>query len=155
MTSENTPRAQSVPIHTESNEGASTHWIDLITVAGQLIAAVERAVEAVGADFASVFRSVRLELADDYSFLDPFSSRFQYSNSVVRLTESVSVGAFVNGICEALRRVVDQIAIGNQETRVRERVAVELAVLARERAAALQSTGFRDELDRVARTKVI
>ena len=42
---------------------------DLAAISGALIGAVERALAGGDADFAALFRAVRLELADDYIFL--------------------------------------------------------------------------------------
>jgi len=137
----------------QNRESAS--WTEMLKVSGELIRAVEHSVIASGHDFESLFRSVRLELADDYGFLDPFSARFQYSNSVVSLNKSAPVNGYVNGITEALRRVVDKVATGDRERRVRERVALELAMVARIHRDLLQCSGFHDELDRIAGTKVI
>jgi hypothetical protein len=62
---------------------------------------------------------------------------------------------FVAGISEALRRVVDQLAIGDRARRARERVALELARVARKNGDAIAASGFREQLDRIAGTKVL
>lgn len=131
-----------------------SHWDDVLKVSGELTGAVERAVIATGGDFGSLFYAVRLELADDYSFLDPFSNRFEYSNSLVTFTDGMPAG-YVTGLSEALRRVVDRAASGERARRVRERVALELSVIARNQQELMQHGGFGDELDRIAGTKVI
>ena len=137
----------------QNRESAS--WTDVVKLSGQLIGAVERSVTASGNDFDSLFRGVRLGLADDYSFFDPFVSRFQYSNSVVSLTDPAPVKAYVTGLSEALRRLVNKVATGDRGRRVRERVAVELAMVARPQRELLQRTGFDHELERIAGAKVI
>ena len=139
----------------DQNRESAASWTDVVKLSGELIGAVERSVTASGNDFDSLFRGVRLGLADDYSFFDPFVSRFQYSNSVVSLTDPAPVKAYVTGLSEALRRLVNKVATGDRGRRVRERVAVELAMVARPQRELLQRTGFDDELDRIAGTKVI
>jgi len=133
----------------------SQQWSDTLKVSGELIGATERAVTTFGADFQTLFRVVRLELADDYSFLDPFSTRFQYSNSTVSFAESAPVNGYVTGLSEALRRIVNVVATGDRARRVRERVALELAMFARAQPESLQQAGFGDELDRIAGTRVL
>jgi hypothetical protein len=119
------------------------------------VGAVERAVTGAGADFTSLFNSARLQLADDYTFLDPMSGGFAYAGSVVTLTEEVPGGSYAVGLSEALRRVVDSVATGDRARRVRERVALELLSVARKRKDILTRSAFLPQLDRIAGTKVI
>ena len=129
--------------------------IAMTKVSGELIGAVERAVYGAGVDFADLLRSARVELADDYSFLDPTSNEFQYANSIVTLKDEPSPSAYVAGLSELLRRIVNKVAEGDRARRMRERVAVELAIVARKQRDALERSGFHDHLDRIAGTKVI
>jgi hypothetical protein len=128
-------------------------WGALVKATGELIGGVERAL--TGADFASLFNTARLELADDYTFLDPMSDSFTYSNSVVTLNGEMPANSYVAGLSEALRRVVDRVATGDRTRRVRERVALELFSVARKRNEILACSGFLSQLDRIAGTKVI
>ena len=130
-------------------------WSAVVKGSGELVGAVERALTSVDANFDSLFRVVRTELADDYTFLDPMSDGFTYSNSVVTLTGDPPVNSYVTGLSEALRRVVDSVATGDRARRVRERVALELFSVARKRHEILARSGFRAQLDRIAGTKVI
>jgi hypothetical protein len=130
-------------------------WRDLVRLSGELIATVERAALSAGADFTSLFRAVRLGLADDYAFLDPGSGRFEYGNGAAELHAKPSTNAFVSGIGEALRGVVNKISAGPRAQSVRERVALELAVLARRRQSQLARFKFTPQLDRIAGTRVL
>jgi hypothetical protein len=130
-------------------------WSAAVKASGELIGGVELALTSADADFASLFGAARLELADDYTFLDPMSDGFTYSNSVVTLTGELPANAYVAGLSEALRRVVDRVATGDRARRVRERVALELFSVARKRSEILARSGFRAQLDRIAGTKVL
>jgi hypothetical protein len=143
------------PATEEDEAGQTMEWRDVIKISGELIGGVERALNGAGADFAALFRAARLELADDYTFLDPLSDRFEYSNSAVTLAETPPANSYVAGLSEALRRVVDKVATGELARRVRERVALELALLSRKRKELVARSGFRAQLDRIAGTKVI
>ena len=138
-----------------STADEESDWLDLVRLSGELIATVERAALSAGADFASIFRAVRLEMADDYSFLDPSVGRFEYGNGTVHLRARPSVSAYVASISEAMRRVVDRMAVGPRRATVRERVALELAVLARRRQSQLAKFKFTPQLDRIAGTRVL
>jgi hypothetical protein len=133
----------------------SEEWRDLLRVSGEVIAAVERAVLSARADFAGLFRATRLELADDFSFLDPSTRRFDYANATARLHAGTGMKAYVAGLCECLRRVVEKTARGGEARRVRERVALELAVLARRRQALLARFNLSQQFDRIAGTRVL
>jgi hypothetical protein len=127
----------------------------LINLGGELIGAVEQGVNASGEDFSALFNQVRLELTDDYSFLDPMTNELTYAGGVASVSGYVTETAFVTGLSEALRRVVDKVAVGDRTRRVRERIALELLGVARKRKEALEYSSFRARLDQIAGTKVI
>jgi hypothetical protein len=126
-----------------------------VLVAGaELIGAVERAVQSTGIQFADVFREARIEVGDDYPFLDPTLGGFEYTGGAVIVRGKPSRAAFVNGLSGCLRRVVEKLASERPGgERFRERVAVELAIAARRQTNALAD--FTGQLDRIAGTKVL
>jgi hypothetical protein len=135
--------------------GSYEDWPAILVASGELIGAVERGVNAAGGDFAALFGAVRLELADDYVFLDPLAQTLHYSDGVVSLKTQPAVSVFVAGLSEALRRTVNLVALGDRERRVRERIALEMLPVARRRTDALERSGLRPQLDRIAGTIVI
>jgi hypothetical protein len=126
-----------------------------ISLSGELIGAVERGINASGEDFGLLFNAVRLELADDYGYLDPMSNALIYSDGVASLAYDVPEAIYVSGLSEALRRTVERVAVGDRARRVRERIALELLGVARKRREALEHSKFGLQLDRIAGTKVI
>ncbi|HYJ45542.1 MAG TPA: hypothetical protein VEV81_02940, partial [Pyrinomonadaceae bacterium] len=124
-------------------------------LSGELIGTIERAALSVGADFTGLLRAVRLEMADDFSFLDPAAGRFDYAGGIVELRANPSVTAYVSSLCEMMRRVVERMATGPRRSTLRERVALELAVLARRRQSQLARFKFTPQLDRIAGTRVL
>ena len=139
----------------EASPAAKGEWNETSKLSGELIVAVERAAVSMGADFGGLFRESRIALADDYPFLDPLSGSLQYDNSTVTMSGEFVPDGYVAGVSEALRRAVNQIATGERERRARERIALELARVARKRTEALARSGFTEQLDRIAGTKVI
>src|SRR5688500_14949058 len=144
--------ADTVTVVSQANDG---EWSETMRVSGELIAGVERAATSLGADFDSLFRETRISMADDYAFLDPMTGQLRYENSSVAVNRDSQPQGYVAGVSEALRRVVDQIATGERERRARERIALELARVARKHNEALARSGFSEQLDRIAGTKVI
>ena len=135
--------------------GSYQDWPAILTATGELIAAVERGLNAVGGNFMALFDAARLELADDYVFLDPITQTLSYANGVVSLKTETPVGIFVDGTSEALRRTINLVAVGERARRVRERVALEMLLVARSWADVLEKCGLRAQLDRIAGTTVM
>jgi hypothetical protein len=149
------PEAEAADARPQSLTPEEAEWSDLLRASGEVIAAVERAALSAQADFAAIFRAARLELADDFSFLDPATRRFDYAHATVRLQSRPGMKAYVAGVGECLRRVVEKMARGAQSKRLRERVALELAVLARRRQTQLARFKLTQQFDRIAGTRVL
>lgn len=144
--------ADTVTVVKQTNAG---EWGETMRVSGELIGGVEQATQSLGADFASLFRETRISLADDYPFLDPMAGQMRYEKSSVSFNGDSQPQGYVAGVSETLRRVVDQVATGERERRSRERIALELARVARKNGDALARSGFSEHLDRIVGTKVI
>lgn len=148
----------SIPEQTSEVSHGSADPDGLLAPTGELIAAVERAVESTGINFDNVFNTARIELGDDYPFMDPTSGGFEYAKGVVTMPAGPSKTAFVNAVSEALRRVInrlgnDQSGSARQRARFRERVAVELAIAMRRDPGGLSD--FLSKLDHIAGTRVL
>lgn len=128
---------------------------ELLEVTGELIAAVERALLVAGSDFAPVFHTARLNMADDYTFLDPLAARFEYADGRVELRTKIGTPMFVGGISELLRRVVEYVARAEHRIGVRKDVAREFSMLARRRATSLARLKYTPHLERIAGMKLL
>lgn len=134
---------------------AETERRELLHVSGELLAAVERAASVAGGDFASAFHRARIQLADDFPFLDPMHRRFNYREGTVELQGKTSAGLYVSGVCEALRRTVEHMATERENIGVRRDVARELSTLARRRQTALAHFKFTPHLERIAGMRLL
>jgi hypothetical protein len=128
-------------------------WEHLTSASNDLIAAVERAVQTTGKDFSEHFHAARVELGDDYPFIDPTLGDFDYKPNAIKIRQHPSVSVFVNSVAAGLGRVVTRIAAGEDTARFRERVAAELALAARKHPDALAE--FTPHLDRIAGARVL
>ena len=150
------PPAASLDVHESVyRSGSYQDWPAILAVSGDLIGAIERGVNAADGNFASIFNAVRLELADDYVFLDPISQTLRYAGGVASLKTELPVSVFVAGLSEALRRTVNQVAIGERARRIRERIALELLPVARKHPDVLERSGLRAQLDGIVGTTVM
>jgi len=160
-----TPEAMRSSDAKENDEATETTFVQeptsrsdadqTIRLCGELIGAVEQAATSQGVNFAALFHRARVAWGDDYTFLDPISGLLDYHNSSVAIKGGNIPRGFVTGIAETLRRVVDQLATGDRARRTRERVALELARVARKNREAIAASGFKEQLDRIAGTKVL
>jgi hypothetical protein len=125
----------------------------LVAAAGELIAVIERASDTARVGFAERFHLARVELGDDYPFIDPTSGSFEYSDGAVTLESKPQPTTFVQAVSESLRRVVSSIAQEPDSSSFRELVAVELAVLSRRVGDGLGD--FTSQLNRIAGTQVL
>jgi hypothetical protein len=141
---------EEIPVATAAPD-EEVDWDELLRAGGDTIAAVEGAVQSSGLDFAANLRTACIELGDDYPFLDPSASNFSYANGAITLNDRPSANAYVTGLSEGLRRLVNKLAIDKEGKRFRERVAVELAVASRMRPVG----AFTPLLDRIAGTRVL
>jgi hypothetical protein len=129
---------------------------EMIEMAGELAAAVERAVVVAGGEFEAALHGARLSLAEDFPFLNPFARKFAYAEGAVRLDAQAGEQLFVSGLCEMLRRVVEHVAVAEQKIGVRKDAARELSILLRRRRSRLER--FRitaRQLERIAGMKLL
>jgi hypothetical protein len=62
-------------------------------------------------DFPTQFRKAAMELADKYSFLDPFLKEFEFSGGKVRLEGNVPSQALVGGVLECIQKVLGPLGL--------------------------------------------
>ena len=124
----------------------------VLQLGGEVISAVERAVEAAGADFAPHFQAARAEVSERFPFLAALSACVEYADGEPRLARGVSVAQFAEGTCEALRLVVERVAASGAEAArgVRREAARELAALEEGRPRSLARFNFSAQLERIA-----
>jgi hypothetical protein len=65
-------------------------------------------------DFPTQFRKAAMELADKYSFLDPFLKEFEFSNGKLRLEGKVQPQALVRGVLECIQKTLVPLGLTSQ-----------------------------------------
>jgi hypothetical protein len=129
---------------------------ELLQLSGELLASVERAVMVAGGDFEAALHAARVSLTEDFPFLDPLAHRFEYAEGAVRLHMTPSTGLYVSGVNEALRRVVERVAVEEQKIGVRKDAVRELSTFLRRRQTALARFKFtRQQFERIAGMKLL
>jgi hypothetical protein len=143
-----------VPVGSSSDVGresvAGERSSDVVAASAEVINSVRRAVESMGVSFTEHFRFARIDIGDDYPFLDPTVGGFDYEDSKVNLQAVPGDSVYIQGITEALKRVVDRVARDQGGDQIREAVARELTT------AASNGLGqFARQLDRIAGTRIV
>jgi hypothetical protein len=126
---------------------------EVIAASAEVIAAVERAIDSPTTNFDELFYLARVEIGDDYPFLDPTVGGFEYAQGKVTLEAKPAPGTFAQGVSESLKRVVNRVASGKEEASFRERVAMELALAMRQLPNGLGP--FMNHLDKIAGMRVV
>ncbi len=102
---------------------------DIRRLMGKIIKTIEevhRGIEQKD-NFQMHLRAGQLKVADDYPFLDPFGSEFEYLDGEVVFIGKVEPQAFINGLTEALIFAVTEAAQASaQPLRLRAYIAEEL-----------------------------
>jgi hypothetical protein len=62
-------------------------------------------------DFQAQFRKAAMELADRYSFLDPFLKEFEFSGGKVRLEGHIEPNVLVAGVLECIQKMLTQLGL--------------------------------------------
>jgi hypothetical protein len=65
-------------------------------------------------DFPTQFRKTAMELADKYSFLDPFLKEFEFSGGKVRLEGNVQPQALVAGVLECIQAMLGSLELAGR-----------------------------------------
>ncbi len=129
---------------------------EMLRVAGELIAAIERAALVAGGDFDAALHASRLTLAEDFPFLNPFARSFEYSDAQVHLKAQTSERLFISGVCEMLRRTINHVAAVEQRLGVRRDAARELSILVRRRRTKFERYKINArQLERIAGMKLM
>ncbi len=81
-------------------------WHDLLGLIGELLKSVDASLKESNLNFVWVFDKVRAEIFEDYPFLHPNSTVFEYKNGQVSMTEQINNNLFIASIAESLERLM-------------------------------------------------
>lgn len=107
------------------------HFEKLLSLMGEVVAVVERSSGLVAKEgnFSVALRSGLLEVTETYPFFDPFAKEFEYQNGRIRFTAAAAPIDLVNGLAQALRYALREMARSVPAARLRPVVAEELLKL--------------------------
>ncbi len=83
-------------------------WHELLALVGEILKSVEDSLQESNLNFIWVFDKVRAEVFEDYPFLHPNSTVFEYKNGEVTMTEQINNNLFVASIAESIERLLEK-----------------------------------------------
>lgn len=84
-------------------------WQTLLGLTGELLGAIDKSLAEAKLDFKSAYSKARAEISDDYPFLNPSVSIFEYQAGKIVMHEQVNAKFFVTGVIESLRRILNKL----------------------------------------------
>ena len=111
----------------------------LLEVWGEIIATIERATDGLSAKghFLNTFKDTLIERADDYPFLDPFATEFEYKEGQVAF-HGGSVKNLSQGLGECLSVTIGKLVVEAPGVDLATRIRAELAAVKDKNAEAIE-----------------
>jgi hypothetical protein len=85
-------------------------WQTLLNLTAELLDTIDKSLAGANLDFTSAFEKVRVELSNDYPFLNPANEIFDYKNGKIVVRKQLNAQLFAASINEALRRIMGKLA---------------------------------------------
>ena len=124
-------------------------WQKLMKLTVELLAVIDRSLAIAKLDFAAAFAKARTEISDDYPFLAPDSEMFDYSNGKIEMTEQINAKIFISGIVEALKRILDKLAIYPKFKEVHHQTLKRLQIIMKKREPFYKQLSITGQLNRL------
>ena len=124
-------------------------WHELLELVGEILQTVEESLAQSQLNFVWVFERVRAEVFEEYPFLHPNSTVFEYKNGRVSMTEQINNNLFVAGITESMRRLLEKFETHPRFAEVHRSVVRNLIELMNKRHAQYDKFLISQQLERV------
>lgn len=124
-------------------------WHELLDLIGEILQTVEESLAESQLNFVWVFERVRTEVFEEYPFLHPNSTVFEYKNGKVSMTEQINNNLFVASITESLRRLLEKFETHPRFAEVHRSVIRNLLELMNKRHAQYDKFLISQQLERV------
>ena len=112
-------------------EGGKIDYEDLngmLKVLGAIIGGVEKVIDQTYGEntFVKAFRSVLIDISEDFPFLDPFAAEFEYKDGEIEFVGNEDRDGFTKGIQEALLLTISNVSEGKDSEKLIAKVREEL-----------------------------
>jgi hypothetical protein len=124
-------------------------WHELLGLIGELLKSVEESLDASSLNFVWVFDKVRAEVFEDYPFLHPNSTVFEYKNGEVSMNEQINNNLFVASITESIEKLLDKFQGHPKYDEVRRSVVWNILELMNKNHALYDKYFISQQLERI------
>ncbi len=124
-------------------------WHELLELIGEILQTVEVSLAESNLNFLWVFDKVRAEVFEEYPFLHPNSTVFEYKNGKVSMTEQINNNLFVASIAESMRRLLEKFETHPKFAEVHRSVIRNLIELMNKRHAQYDKFLISQQFERV------
>jgi len=100
----------------------------MLKVLGAIIGGVEKVIDQTYGEntFVKAFRSVLIDISEDFPFLDPFAAEFEYKDGEIEFVGNEDRDGFTKGIQEALLLTISNVSEGKDSEKLIAKVREEL-----------------------------
>ncbi|CAN5436747.1 hypothetical protein BH20ACI1_BH20ACI1_32570 [soil metagenome] len=133
----------------KQSEISPQEWQTLLGLTAEILNTVDKTLAESNLDFPSAFEKARLEISEDYPFLNPASGVFDYKNGKISMDEQISATLFVVSINETLRRIFEKLGNNPKFAEVHRAVMQRIIVLIRQRKPLYDKFSITPELEKI------
>lgn len=124
-------------------------WQTLIDLIAEILNTLDKTLAEANLNFSSAFEKARLEISEDYPFLNPVSGIFDYQNGEISISEQISSTLFVVSINETLRRIFEKLGNNPKLTGVYRVTSQNLLTLIHQRKPLYDKFFITPELEKI------
>ena len=128
---------------------SSKDWELVLKAMVELLRVIDRSLAEANLSFEAEFQKVCAEISGDYTFLNPASEVFRYSNGNIRMNEPMNANMFISGIAEAMRRILKKLAKSRKYAETYNLTSQRLRTVIDDRAHVYQKFGVATQIRRI------
>lgn len=133
----------------KQSEISPQEWQTLLDLTAEILNTVDKTLAESNLDFPAAFEKARLEISEDYPFLNPASGIFDYKNGKTSMSEQISATLFVVSINETLRRIFEKLGNNPKLAEVHRAVMQRIIALIRQRKPLYDKFSITPELEKI------
>jgi hypothetical protein len=141
--------ADTAVIEPENLEDPPQDWHELLGLIGELLKSVEESLDNSNLNFVWVFDKVRAEVFEEYPFLHPNSTVFEYKNGEVSMTEQINNNLFVASITESIEKLLEKFQSHPKYDEVRRSVVWSILELMNKNHALYDKYFISQQLEKI------
>ncbi len=128
---------------------SSEDWQVLMKLSVEMLGVLDKCLAKHNLDFTAAFEKVRMEIAEDYPFMNPSEGIFNYKSGRIEMTRRVNENMFVSSIVESIRKIVTRLGENPRFSEQHRTISQVLVALLEKRKPHYDKFGFSKPLRRI------